>query len=267
MFRRRRRPNSRELPRIEEPKVPVSQVRCRDYPTRFTIPLPLTIPNRNWPKWYLQSYLLGVPTLIVGNRSKRNSLTGLQTMSMEVVLATTVSHSPDFKPALALARIHNVLSALIQHCKTRAGYLRTGCFTCELKIRSQGNACVPPVAPNPKTKAELLQMWELVRETDFPSEGSDSSVSSTSEVSSPPPTNEDHEPFTPEPSQPPESPTHLLSRIIIAPFALYCTFNIFYNVIWKISPITTIFQIVFFHLAVFVLIFSATSRMVVLFSC
>ncbi|KAF9651207.1 hypothetical protein BDM02DRAFT_3184692 [Thelephora ganbajun] len=54
--------------------------------------------HKNWPKWYLQSYLLGVPTLILGNRSKNNLLTSIQTMSMEALLAKTVTHSPGFDP-------------------------------------------------------------------------------------------------------------------------------------------------------------------------
>ena len=158
-------PNSRKLPRIKDPKGPTSQVRSR-YNPHFS--RSFTSPDSNWPKWYLQSYLLGVPTIIVGNRSKRNSLTSVQTMSMERALETVRVKTPNFDPALALGRIHDVLSALIQHCKTRAGYLYTGCFTCELQIRSGGTACVPQVAVNREAKAELLQVWELVRQTDAP---------------------------------------------------------------------------------------------------
>ena len=152
------------------------KVRNHKYVSGYTpffsrsLPLRLTITNRNWPKWYLQSYLLGVPTMIVGNRSKRNLLTSVQTMSMERALATSLVNSPDFDPSLALGRIHNILSALIQHCKTRAGYLYTGCFTCELQIRSGGTACVPPVAVSREAKAELVKVWELVRQTDAPGE-------------------------------------------------------------------------------------------------
>ena len=44
----------------------------------------------------------------------------------------------------------------------------TGCFTCELQIRSQGNAFVSPVVFNPEAEAELLRVWELVQATDVP---------------------------------------------------------------------------------------------------
>ena len=89
-------------------------------------------------------------------------------MSMETLLATTKTHSPDFDPALALGRIHSILSALIQHCRTRAGYLYTGCYTCELQIHSHGDIYVSLAAPNDEAKAELLQAWEPVRAMDAP---------------------------------------------------------------------------------------------------
>jgi len=87
---------------------------------------------------------------------------------MEDFLNTTVSKSPGFDQALALGRIHSILSALIEHCRTRPAYLYTGCFTCELQIRSQGNAFVSPIASDPEAEAELLRVWELVQAADVP---------------------------------------------------------------------------------------------------
>ena len=138
--------------------------------------------NRNWPKWYLQSFLLGVPTLVLGSRSKSNSLTSIEAMSMEDFLRTTMSNSPGFDQALALGRIHSILSALIEYCRTRAAHLYTGCFTCELQIRSQGNAFVSPVTSNPEAEAELLRVWELVQATDV--SGAETSMSARQPFSS-----------------------------------------------------------------------------------
>jgi hypothetical protein len=106
--------------------------------------------------------------LILGKRSKRNLLTGIKTMSMEDLLAMAMAHSPDFDPALALGRIHSILSALIRYCKTRAAYPDTDYFTCELQIRSGSDARVLPVAPDHKAMEELTSVWELVREMDVP---------------------------------------------------------------------------------------------------
>ena len=193
-------------------------------------------------------------------------------MSMETLLATTVRYSPGFDPALALGRIHSILSALIQHCQTRVGYRYTGCFTCELQIRPQGNAYVPPVVPDYEAKAELLRMWELVRTMDVP----DGALISESSSSSPTVSEPHHllltkttKPFISDALQPRESITHFLSWTMITPFALYFALKICYSVFWKILPIATlIFQIVFFfHFLFFAMIFCAIFCAAILLSC
>lgn len=216
--------------------------------------------NRNWPKWYLQSFLLGVPILFLGNRSKRNLLTSTKTMSMEDLLRTTVSNSPDFDRALALGRIHNILSALIEHCRTRAGYLYTGCFTCELQIRSEGNVYVPPVPPNNEVRAELRRAWELIQAVDVPY-GTLIFPPLPPLVSEPQqlgPTIIAEHFIAPDTFQPRVPPPNLLSRAIVAPFALYCAFSICYEIYVKILPIATlIFQVIFFfHFVAIALVFS-----------
>ena len=189
-------------------------------------------------------------------------------MSMEELLKTTVSNSPDFDQALALGRIHSILSALIEHCRTRAAYLYTGCFTCELQIRSQGNAFVPPVSSNPEAKAELLRAWELVQATDTP----DGALI----FPSLPPLIFEPQQLRPAIAEPFIAPnafrqresSYLLSRAIFAPFALYCAFTICYDIYFWILPIATlIFQIVFFfHFVTISFIFSLIFCWVVLAS-
>lgn len=182
---------------------------------------------------------------------------------MESLLHTTTAHAPNFDPALALGRIHSILSALMQHCRTRAAYLYTGCFTCELQIRPWGNAFVPSVVPDNEAKMELLRMWELVREMDVPSgalifsslrpvvsEPNRLQLTRTAESSISP---------SPNAIKQTDSSTPLLSWTITFPFAMYFALSICYSIFWKILPIATlIFQIVFFlHFAAFALIFSA----------
>jgi hypothetical protein len=191
---------------------------------------------------------------------------------MEGLLATAMAHSPDFDPAVALGRIHSILSALIQHCKTRAAYLYTGCFTCELQIRSGGNACVPPVVPDYEAKAKLSQIWKIVQAMDVPDETLVSQILPpiVSEPNHLPLIKKAAEPFViPDASQPLESITHLLSWTIITPFALYCGFNVCSNIFWKILPVATlIFQVAFFlYFVVFVLMFSAILCRIALPSC
>lgn len=179
---------------------------------------------------------------------------------MEDLLATTVSNSPDFDQALALGRIHSILSALIRHCRTRAAYLYTGCFTCELEIRSQGDAFVPPVLPNNEVKAELLRVWELIQATDVPG-GALIFPSLPLLVSEPQqlyPTRTVESFIVSNAFQPREPSAPLLSWVIVVPFAMYCAFSICYGVYLKLLPIATlIFQIIFFfHFVGLSLLFS-----------
>lgn len=180
---------------------------------------------------------------------------------MEALLQTTVAHSPNFDPALALGRIHSILTALMQHCRTTATYLYTGCYTCELHIRPCGNAFVPPVAPNIEAKEELLQMWELVREMGVPS-GALISRSPHPAVSEPHRlqlTRTAGSSISPMNAiKQTESSAPLLYWTIVAPFAMYFALNICNDIFWKILPIATLtFQILFFlHFAVFSLIIS-----------
>jgi hypothetical protein len=225
---------------------------------------PLMIPIRHWPTWYLQSYLLGVPKLILGNRSKSNSLTSIEAMSMEGLLATAMTHSRDFRPAFALGRIHNTLSALLRYCK--AAHPHTGNFTCELHIRSGGNACILPVAPDHKAIGELASVWEVVRATGVPDEAlvpqplppivsephhlwqvttvkpsvalaqsPESTIRFPSwEVIAPAQPRRFVAPARPPglvaPTQPLEPTTRFILWVIFAPFVLGCAFHIFHDV-------------------------------------
>ena len=191
-------------------------------------------------------------------------------MSIETLLARTVAHAPDFDPAIALGRIHSILSALIQHCKTRAAYIYTGCFTCELQICPLGGAFVPAVVPDFEAKMELVRIWELVREMDVPS-GVLVPRTSHPVVSEPHRlqlTRTAESLVFPDTIKPTESFTHLLSRTIIAPFAMYFALKLSYDIFWKVLPIATlIFQFFFFLLfALFSLIFSAIFCVTVLAS-
>ena len=170
-------------------------------------------------------------------------------MSIEQLLATTVSHSPEFNQALALGRIHSILSALIEHCRTSAGYLCSECFTCELQIRSQGDVFVLSVPADNGVKAELLQAWGRIQ-------GTDVLVAGLISPSPPPLVSEPRrlrsmwttEPFvTPDPSRPQEPSVSFLSWVIAAPFIVYYTFSICHNIYLKILPIAImIFEVFFF---------------------
>lgn len=183
--------------------------------------------------------------LILGKRSKRNSVTGLQPMSMEALLQTTVENSLGFDPAVSLGRIHSILSALIQHCKTRAAYLYTGSFTCELHIRPGGHAFVSPVVPDIEAKLELLWMWELVWRMDVPSGALTSWSLPKLTVFG----------YCTSPScrgEPGHS--HLQLWVFVASLIFWAAFDIYYNVFWEGRPIA---MSVFLALIPSVVVFAA----------
>jgi len=69
-------------------------------------------------KSYLQSYLLGVPTLAIGYRNYREQVYSIRQKSTQQVLRDTQKYVPGFDPAISLGRVHAILSALL-------GYFRS----------------------------------------------------------------------------------------------------------------------------------------------
>ena len=173
-------------------------------------------------------------------------------MSTEQLLATAVSHSPDFDQALALGRIHGILSALVRHCRTRASYSYTGCFTCELQIRSQGGAFVPSVLPDNGVKTELLRAWGHIQGTDL-LDGVPIAPSPSRFASEPRqvPLMWNTEPFiTPDPLRPRgdrDPATYFLSWLVTTPFIIYFTFKLCNNIYLKILPMATWAFEIFFY--------------------
>ena len=109
-----------------------------------------------WPKWYLQSYLLGVPELVFGKRSKGKSLT-TDRMSWEKLLEKAKEEPHNFDSNVALGRIYEILFRLKADCETK-----TGDTTCELHINSEGEAWVHPVERDKAIEAmrELTSAWK-----------------------------------------------------------------------------------------------------------
>jgi hypothetical protein len=134
-------------------------------------------PNRKWPECYLQSYLIGVPILILGKRSG-NKLTSVERKPMESVLREAEKRK--FRGALALGRIHDILSALIRDCETRTTRRPyTKDFMGELQILPKGKIRILPVARDDEAMGELASAWGPARST------SDASTTSTPVASGP----------------------------------------------------------------------------------
>ena len=70
------------------------------------------------PKWYLQSYLLGVPALAIGYRNFRNHVFAIKQKPIKEILRDTQKCVPAFDPAVNLGRAHAILSSLLEHFRS-----------------------------------------------------------------------------------------------------------------------------------------------------
>lgn len=63
----------------------------------------------------MQSYLLGVQTVTIGERSSGNDVTALTQKSTDEFLQDVRKYAPEFDPAVNLGRVHAILSRLLYH--------------------------------------------------------------------------------------------------------------------------------------------------------
>ena len=69
----------------------------------------------NYPKWYMQSHLLGIQVLQIGYRNFKNHVFGIVRKSTQEFLREAQKYSPSFDPAVDMGRVHAILSALLAH--------------------------------------------------------------------------------------------------------------------------------------------------------
>ena len=69
-------------------------------------------------KWYLQSYLLGVPTLAIGYRNYREQVFSIRRKSTREVLQDARGSVPGFDPAISLGRVYAILSELLEYFRS-----------------------------------------------------------------------------------------------------------------------------------------------------
>jgi len=93
------------------------------------------------PRWYMQSYLLGVPTLAVGFRDFRNNVFNVKRKLIEEVLRDAQKYVPEFDPAVSLGRAHAILSALLEHFRS-LGQSISAQDKFELRVDANGDAWV-----------------------------------------------------------------------------------------------------------------------------
>ena len=97
--------------------------------------------NGRLPRWYMQSYLLGVSTLAVGYRNFRNHVFNVRRKPIEEVLRDAQKYVPEFDPAVSLGRAHAILSALLEHFRS-LGQSISAQDRFELRVDASGDAWV-----------------------------------------------------------------------------------------------------------------------------
>lgn len=102
---------------------------------------PLHRCTEKFPKWYMQSYLLGVPALAVGYRNFKNHVLTIRQKPITEVLLDAQRYVPGFDPAVNLGRVHAILSALLEYFRS-LGQSVSAQDRFELRIDTDGDAWV-----------------------------------------------------------------------------------------------------------------------------
>ncbi|KAF9780015.1 hypothetical protein BJ322DRAFT_304951 [Thelephora terrestris] len=94
-----------------------------------------------YPKWYLKSYLLGIPTVRIGYRTCDDAVFNIVRKPVKHFLPEVQIHAPMFDPAVDMGRLHDILSALSAYFRALGPSVpdNTGFV---LKVDVNGNAKV-----------------------------------------------------------------------------------------------------------------------------
>ena len=66
-----------------------------------------------FPKWYMQSHLLGVQVLQIGYRDFKNHVIDIARKPIQQFLQEAQKYAPSFDPAVNMGRVQAILSALL----------------------------------------------------------------------------------------------------------------------------------------------------------
>lgn len=104
-----------------------------------------------FPKWYLQSHLLGIKVLEIGYRNFKNNVFNITRRTIGDVLRDAQKYAPSFDPAVDLGRVNAVLSSLLTHFHTPGPSISPQ-DRFELRFDANGDAWITPI-PHPSDLA------------------------------------------------------------------------------------------------------------------
>lgn len=106
--------------------------------------LPPSRSDQLFPRWYMQSYLLGVKVLEIGYRNFKNHVFSIARKTVKEVLRDAQKYAPSFNPAVGLGRVHAILSALLVHFRA-LGPSVSAQDRFELYVDANGDAWITPI--------------------------------------------------------------------------------------------------------------------------
>jgi hypothetical protein len=128
------------IPTLEEEK---AEPYLGDYIELKTFSASAMTKNR-YSEWYMQSYLLGVNGLALGERKSSDRVSAIKRMAIEEVLRDAQNQKPGFDPVVKLGRAHAILSALLKYFRS-LGQSISAEDEFNIRVYAEGNARVTRV--------------------------------------------------------------------------------------------------------------------------
>jgi hypothetical protein len=109
--------------------------------------------NKGMTRWYLQSYLSGVPNLKIGYRNPEGTSCTIEEMLVEGIIQDT----PRINPMFNMGRVHAILFKLFKYFRRGRGQSASDQDRFELRVNAEGDAHITKAA-EPTSKAKPTSM-------------------------------------------------------------------------------------------------------------
>ena len=105
-----------------------------------------------FPKWYMQSHLLGVQVLQIGYRNFQNHVFGIVRKPIQKFLQDAQRYAPSFDPDVDMGRVHAILSAILVYFRD-LGPSVSAQDRFVLRVDANGDAWISPSPDSPNLAA------------------------------------------------------------------------------------------------------------------
>ena len=108
---------------------------------KFDRRFPPGLAVKSFPRWYIQSHLLGIQVLQIGYRDSRNNVSGIVRKSTKEFLREAQKYSPSFDPAVDMGRVYAILTALLAYFRALGPSISAQDIF-ELRVDANGDAWI-----------------------------------------------------------------------------------------------------------------------------